>query len=131
MAARRKPAGQTQVERDAIALGRIESYMDCLIKGTFNCPSCGKETETKELSTTAVQLIRARYDKLRPSLSAVEQTTIDAPRTQDEIINDIKALLAANPALLETLLPGYRIIPAISQPICSVNDTDAAQQTVQ
>jgi len=109
--ARHKPPGKTQAERDAIALGRIESYMDQLSEGHINCPSCKKDYEIKELPATAVALIRARYDKLRPSLSAVEQTNVEAARSQDDIINDIKALLMAKPELLATMLPGYTIIP--------------------
>ena len=83
------------------------------------------------LDQTQIKAYEVILSRLVPSLSAVEQTTVDAPRSQDEIINDIKALLAANPALLETLLPGYRIIPAISMPTCVENDTSQAQQTTQ
>jgi hypothetical protein len=111
MPARKKPAGQSQVERDAIALGRIESYMDCLIKDTFICPSCKKDTPVKDLSSSAVTLIRSRYDKLRPTLQAVEQTNVNPERSKDDIINDIRAILEVKPELLSTLIPGYTLTP--------------------
>lgn len=106
MAARIKPAGSTQAERDLISLGRIESYMDCLIKDSFQCPSCAKETPVKELNAGAVQLIRARYDKLRPSLSSVEQTVHNADDTlsEDAIMQKLAALVEAYPDLLQRIL---------------------------
>lgn len=105
MAARKKPTGSTQAERDRIALGRIESYMDGLIKGHLICPSCRKDMEIKELPVSAVQLLRARYDKLRPSLQAIEQTNHDARDTADpsQLTAKLAALFTEKPQLLEQI----------------------------
>jgi hypothetical protein len=96
--------------------------MDSLTTGILNCPTCAEDFKIKELTASEVNLIRARYDKLRPSLSAVEQTTHEASRSQADILNEIKALLEAKPDLLATLLPGYQIVPVVTP------SHDAAQQ---
>jgi hypothetical protein len=99
---RLKPAGQTQQERDRISLGRIESYMDAVIVGHFQCPTCQEKAEIKDISSSAVTLIKARYDKLRPSLSAIEQTNVNPDDKLDDsaLLDRFKALIAANPELL-------------------------------
>lgn len=91
MAARIKPAGKTQRERDAKALGMIESYMDGLISGELSCVSCREQFSIKEITPGGVALIRARYDKLRPSLSAVEQTLADpnASKTEEQMVEEL------------------------------------------
>jgi len=106
MAARKKPAGQTQQERDRISLGRIESYMDAVIVGHFQCPTCQEKAQIKEISSGAVALIKARYDKLRPSLSAVEQTNVnpDDKLTEADILQRFQQLIDAYPDLLAKLL---------------------------
>jgi len=48
--------------------------MDGLIDQQLHCPSCRERFDVKEITAGAVGLIKARYDKLRPSLSAVEQS---------------------------------------------------------
>jgi len=51
--------------------------MDQILTGLISCNRCGDKFPVNELSPTASQLIRARYDKLRPSLSAVQQSQAD------------------------------------------------------
>ena len=104
--ARIKPPGKTQAERDRIALGRIEAYMDSVVNGELLCPSCNKGMEPKELSTSTVQLLRARYDKLRPSLSAIEQTVINESDriTEAQLFNNLATILQANPDMLPKLI---------------------------
>lgn len=104
----------TQVERDKIALARIENWMDEIQEGHVTCVKCRKQFEAKELQPSAVALIKARYDKLRPSLSAVEQTTIEVSRSAEEIVNEIRALVAAKPELVASLFPGKVLIDASS-----------------
>jgi hypothetical protein len=105
---RLKTAGQTQQERDRISLGRIESYMDAVIVGHFQCPTCQEKAEIKDISSAAVTLIKARYDKLRPSLSAVEQTNVNPDDRLDDsaLLDRFKALIAANPDLLQIVTQG-------------------------
>jgi len=59
-----------------------------------------------ELSATQVTALRAIYDKLRPSLSAVEQTTInpDDKLTEEQIMAKFQQLIDAFPDLLTKLL---------------------------
>ena len=75
--ARIKPPGATTAERDAISLGRIESFLDGIIEGKMQCPSCQKEYQVKDLDRSCLAAIEARYDKLRPTLSAVEMQQPD------------------------------------------------------
>src|SRR3989442_4538829 len=84
MATRQKPAGQTKEERDRISRGRIESFIDGLAAKHLQCPSCKKTMDAndlKDIPSSVAMLIKARYDKLAPSLQAVEQTVIE-PRDQ-------------------------------------------------
>lgn len=104
--ARIKPPGKTQAERDRIALGRIESYMDGLLDGHMKCPSCAKDMDIKDLPNSTVTLLRARYDKLRPSLSAVEQTNVNPAdqATESQLINQLVSIIQARPDVLDTLI---------------------------
>lgn len=80
MAARNKPAGQTKEERDRISRGRIESFIDDLATKHLQCPTCKSKmdfNDLKDVPPSVASLIKARYDKLAPSLQAVEQTVID------------------------------------------------------
>lgn len=101
-----KPPGKTQAERDRIALGRIESFMDTVASGQLVCPSCNKEFPAKEISPVVATLIRARYDKLRPSLSAVEQTITDDrdKQSEQEVMDKLRDLVKANAAAVRMLL---------------------------
>lgn len=101
-----KPPGQTQAERDKIALGRIEAYMDSVVSGQQVCPSCNKEFPFKDMSPAAAQLLRSRYDKLRPSLSAVEQTFVDERdrESDQQVMDKLRSLVVANAPALRLLL---------------------------
>ena len=93
VAARKKPSGKTVEERDRISLGRIESFIDQTLQGQMQCPSCREKYEVKDISPSAVALLRARYDKLRPSLASTEVTMND-PRDNARP-EDVAARLAA------------------------------------
>lgn len=99
-------AVQSRAEKDAIALGKLEAWIDEILDGHVTCTKCRKEFEAKELQPSAVALLKARYDKLRPSLSAVEQTTIEPAQqmTEDQILQKIQALIVAHPDLLQRAL---------------------------
>jgi hypothetical protein len=95
----------TQQQRDSIALTKIEKYIDAQIDDVLICPECEKEHgSAKDLSTAAVALIRARYDKLRPTLSAVEQTIHEEQKSEDELIQGLANAIKANPALLRPVI---------------------------
>ena len=94
----------TSQQRDSIALTKIEKYIDSQIDDVLLCPECKQEHgSAKELSAAAVALIRARYDKLRPTLSAVDQTVHEEPKTEAELIQELMAVLEAKPELLAPL----------------------------
>ena len=118
--ARKKPPGKTQAERDAIALGRIETYMDALTDKHMTCPSCQERYNIKELPTSVVNLIKARYDKLKPSLSSVEQHNIEVTRPEADIISDFKEKLALNPDLMHQFVPDGWMLVRINAPVSSV-----------
>lgn len=130
MSARKKPAGSTQVERDRIALGRIESYMDGVIKNQLQCPTCRKDMEIKELPASAVQLLRSRYDKLRPSLQAVEQTIVDPRDSQDagQLTAKLAALFTEKPQLLEQIRELMRGAHATNAPHNATSDGNGVSQ---
>lgn len=93
----------SQAQRDQIALGSIESFLDGILHKSLRCVECDKEIDVKKIDPGRVQLIRMRYDKLRPSLSSVEQTVID-PRdkaTEDQLLAELQATLASHPAMLD------------------------------
>lgn len=122
--ARKKPSGATQEERDRIALGVIEAYMDAVTSGTMYCPTCHKAHPFKEITPAAATLLRARYDKLRPTLSAVEQSVTDHRDKLNpaELETRLKAMYEANPEL-------FSFISQPSQPVCAApiaTDTSTA-----
>lgn len=121
MAARNKPAGKTQAERDAKSLGMIESFLDKALEGKCVCVSCKKEFDIKDLHPNVLKAIQLRYDKLRPALSAVEQTTLNPEdkKTEEQIINDLRALIKGNADLVRLLLEEGKS--------CGVNPENAAQ----
>jgi hypothetical protein len=64
-----------------------------------------------ELSPTQVQAAKVLLDKTLPSLQAVEQTQIEAPKDEGEILGALTHLLSQNPSLLRQLAdadPGLR-----------------------
>lgn len=97
---------RTAAERDIYALSRIEQFLDSIQQGKNKRP----------VDPIRLKAAEIRYNKLRPALSAVEQTNHEVSRSQDDIVNEIKALLMAKPELLATLLPGFRIVPADDAP---------------
>lgn len=109
MAARNKPAGKTQTERDRIALGMLEAYMDKRFAALLSCPICKAKMKPEDLEgipPADATLMRARYDKLRPSLSAVEVTQND-PRDEmnaDDMMGKLAAMFAEKPELWEQLV---------------------------
>jgi hypothetical protein len=106
MAARIKPSGQSQRERDAISLGRIEALLDVAGGGAIECPSCQKKHKIKPLDSNVLAAIKIRYDKLRPSLSAVEQTTIseDEKLDDNQILAKLSALIEQHPDIVQQAL---------------------------
>ena len=106
MARRNKPAGSTREERDRIALGRLESFIDQTLEGQMQCPTCRKQYDIKDIPASAVALWRSRYDKLRPSLASTEVTITD-PRDQVDpvvIAARLAAMFDAKPELLEQVM---------------------------
>ena len=92
----------TKHQRDAIALTKIEKYIDAQIDGQLLCNQC--KGEVKEISPAAVQLLKARYDKLRPTLSSVDQTIKEDVPNEQEIMAGLAHLLSANAGVLRQLL---------------------------
>ena len=106
LSVRLKPAGQTQLERDRIAVGRIEQLLDAQMGNDVICPKCGIGHKIKELSQATLIAMRIRYDKLRPALSAVEQTNIDPEQTltEQQLMDRLVALIDAHPDLVQRAL---------------------------
>ena len=106
LSVRLKPAGQTQLERDRIAVGRIEQLLDAQMGNNVICPKCGIGHKIKELSQATLIAMRIRYDKLRPALSAVEQTNIDPEQTltEQQLMDRLIALIDAHPDLVQRAL---------------------------
>lgn len=94
--ARRKPPSQSQEERDRISLGRIEAFLDQATSGTVNCPTCRKNFPVKDIEPTTLKAIEIRYSRLRPTLSAVEQSVPDpfAGTSRSELIAQLRTFLA-------------------------------------
>lgn len=95
---------QSDAGRDAATLARLEEYIDQILAGHVTCTICRKEFEAKELQPSAVALLKARYDKLRPSLSAVEQTASDPfnGMNRQQLLDSIRELLK-NPSIAREL----------------------------
>lgn len=97
----------TKQQRDEIALTKIENYMDSQMDKVLACPDCDKKYENvKDITPAQSALIRARYDKLRPTLSAVEQTVVsDADSaSESQLINQLVSIIQARPDVLDTLI---------------------------
>ena len=106
MAARKKPAGSTREERDRIALGKLESFIDRTLEGQMMCPSCRIKYDIKEIPASAVGLWRARYDKLRPSLASTEVTVHDPRDSADavQLATRLAALFNEKPHIFEQVM---------------------------
>lgn len=128
----------TQQQRDSIALTKIEKYIDDQIDDSLQCPTCKeKYGSRKALEPAAVALIRARYDKLRPTLSAVDQTVHEEPKAESELIQGIAEAIKSNPDLLRSVMqadPGVR--PALQSlliggPVAVENRSEPATNAAQ
>ena len=85
---------QSQQEKDAARLGLLEKLLIDHAHGRL------------ELSATQVMAARAIYDKLRPSLSAIEQTTIHESdlTSEEQIVQALSTLIAQRPEIVDYLV---------------------------
>ncbi|UOF80961.1 hypothetical protein [Caudoviricetes sp.] len=60
---------------------------------------------------------------LRPKLSAVEQTNVDATRSESEIMQQIKQLVEAKPELLNDLLPAGKVLVSVGSTVVQPQQT--------
>src|SRR5579859_369877 len=85
----------TDRDRDGRALTKIELLIDSIVEGKILCPKCKVEHKADDLTPSQARLLSARYDKLRPTLSAVEHSgqvetwskllkSIEAPQQLDQ-----------------------------------------------
>lgn len=78
----------------------------------------------KPLDATQVKAIEIVLSRLEPTLSSVTQENREAVRSESEIMQQIKQLVAAKPELLADLLPAGKVLVSVgSTPV-------APQQTV-
>lgn len=84
---------RTQQERDTVAALRIEQLLDQAREGKV------------QLAPDRLKAIELRYARLRPMLSAIEQTTVDPRDKQDpaELEAKLRALFDARPELFSFL----------------------------
>lgn len=71
----------------------------------------GKSAHKYGMSQAQVTAAKVLIDKGKPSLQAVEQTNIEEPKSEQEILGAITHLISTNPGLLKPLLdssPGVR-----------------------
>lgn len=115
MARRNKPAGKSQEERDRLSLGVIESFLDQAVSGNIKCPSCLGTFSVKEINPATLKAIEIRYARLRPTLSAVEQTAPDpfAGTSRSDLIAQLRSFLA-DPSIAREL--GITVAPPQSVP---------------
>lgn len=86
-------------KRDLTALTRIEKLLDGEV---LNCTSCGKEIRKQDLTPISLRAIELRYARLRPLLSAVEQTTLVEVESLDpvELMRQVSSSIASNSQIL-------------------------------
>ena len=60
---------KTREEKDQYALNQIESWIDTQ---TLKCDKCKSDMHLSEIKPAVAQLLKARYDKLRPTLASSE-----------------------------------------------------------
>lgn len=84
----------TPHQRDAIALTKIEKFLDKQIDG-----------ELQDWSPTRLKALEIRYNKLRPALSAVDNTVHSTAEneTPEQMMAKLQALLAANPHIIRDM----------------------------
>lgn len=81
-----------------------------------------------EVTAQQIKALELMLSRVAPTLSAVEQTVHEASRSESEILADIQAFIAQNPAMLTSLLPaGYALVRQ-DQPIAP-QQTPAIEQT--
>lgn len=85
---------RTQQERDSLAAMRIEQILDQAREGKL------------QLSTDRLKAMELRYARLRPVLSAVEQTNIDPRDKKDPalLVQSLSAMFDQKPELWDQLL---------------------------
>lgn len=89
---------RTGKEKDAYALARIEQLLDDACEGK------------SQVEGSRLKAMEIRYSRLRPTLSAVEQTNHEEQPQPEEMMARLTHLFSQNPALLKPLLadPGFR-----------------------
>ena len=97
---RRKPFHDERT-KDKIRLSQVENRL--------NDHGFGKI----ELTQTQVTALRAIYDKLRPSLQAIEQHNIEEVPVEQDIITTLKGVLERDPGLRTQLKALILGMPAV------------------
>jgi hypothetical protein len=95
--------------------------MDSQALHEMQCPTCQEKHPIKEITGPNATLLRARYDKLRPSLTAVEQTNIDPAVNLDPKAarQSLLQALVSDPTLLAEA--AAMVAKGTQTPIQSVN----------
>ena len=119
----------TPAQKDAIAIGNIESILDGIANKEARCVECGNKFAIKELTKEQVSLLRMRYDKLRPNLSTIEQHMIDErdKLSQDQIVSTLRAIITQSPIVVDSLLQ----LIAEQQPAALIKFSDVAAHQLQ
>jgi len=104
---------RNQAERDLYALTKIEQILDDI----------GISEKKKEINPIRLKALEIRYNKLRPALSAIEQTNVDATRSESEIMQQIKQLVEAKPELLNDLLPAGKVLVSVGSTVVQPQQT--------
>ena len=99
------------IQRDNLALANIEKMLDDQASGKI------------KLTPERIKAIEIRYSRLRPTLSAVEQTTIDesAKLSEADLMAQLAALIEAHPDLVQQALA------ARARKVAESIERDAAQ----
>jgi len=113
----------TEQQRDSIACTKIEKRLDDHINGK------------NKLSITQLRAMELRYNKLRPSLSSVEQHTVGESRDDRTILEELRQAIEADPSFrvqLQALLDGKPVIVSTDKadtPNPSQPDIDTQSKT--
>lgn len=77
-----------------------------MVHGSILCPSCAESHKIKMLDQSVVTAMRMRYDKLRPTLSATELTSIDPADklSESDLLAQLSALIEQHPDLVQQAL---------------------------
>lgn len=95
----KRESEETRRKRDLIALNRIEKLLD---GETLHCEVCNEEITKQKLTPVSLKAIELRYSRLRPLLSAVEQTTLVEVESLDpvELMRQVSSSIASNSQIL-------------------------------